>query len=125
MLAALASGNSNSNNRRLIPYLPALIVQGHDWHFVATTYRKGRTTLWVKQTIGSTDKIVGIFKILCAIRRLTKWIDDEYWPLFRGAVLGLERETHHAAAHKEQGQGQDEDEGRMGRGRCEESNVPR
>ncbi|KAK2051289.1 hypothetical protein LY76DRAFT_676045 [Colletotrichum caudatum] len=37
-----------------LEFLPGLIVQGNDWFFVASTRKGDETTLWTKQTIGTT-----------------------------------------------------------------------
>ncbi|KAI1505519.1 hypothetical protein F5X99DRAFT_415950 [Biscogniauxia marginata] len=52
----------------VISFLPALIVQGHEWYFAATTKSGKETLLWMKQTIGRTDTVLGIFQIIHALR---------------------------------------------------------
>lgn len=63
----------------MIPFLPAIIIQGHEWHFAATTRSGNTTVLWVKQPLGATDSILGIFQIVCALRHLAAWIRMSYW----------------------------------------------
>ncbi|RWA05846.1 hypothetical protein EKO27_g9249, partial [Xylaria grammica] len=73
----------------MIPFLPALIIQGHDWYFAATTRAGGKTILWIRQPIGTTDSVLGIFQIICALRHVAGWIRETYWPWYRRAVLRL------------------------------------
>lgn len=73
----------------LPPFLPAVIIQGHDWHFVAATRAGECTTLWVKQTFGSSETVLGVYKIVCVLRYLAHWIEQYYWPSFRQFALGL------------------------------------
>ncbi|KAI0412937.1 hypothetical protein F5X98DRAFT_366952 [Xylaria grammica] len=73
----------------MIPFLPALIIQGHDWYFAATTRSGGKTILWIRQPIGTTDSVLGIFQIICALRHVAGWICGTYWPWYRRAVLRL------------------------------------
>ncbi|WQF87655.1 Putative PD-(D/E)XK nuclease [Colletotrichum destructivum] len=51
-------------------FLPGIIVQGHDWSFVASTRRDDRVTLWTSQHIGSTAKATGVYQIVCALQYL-------------------------------------------------------
>ncbi|KAF3768500.1 hypothetical protein M406DRAFT_250030, partial [Cryphonectria parasitica EP155] len=76
------------DNRRLA-FLPAIIVEGNDWSFAATTRKGTITTLWSKQPIGSTTDPLGIYKIVAALRYLQRWARREYWPWFREVVLGF------------------------------------
>lgn len=70
-------------------FLPAVIIQGHDWHFVATTRTSACTTLWAKQTFGSSGTVLGIYQIVCVLRYLAQWAEQHYWPAFRQFGLGL------------------------------------
>ncbi|POS80305.1 hypothetical protein DHEL01_v201288 [Diaporthe helianthi] len=62
-LVAAAAGDT-AERPALIPFLPALIIQGHEWHFAATTRSGNTTVLWVRQPLGATDSILGIFQIV-------------------------------------------------------------
>jgi len=80
--AAVAGDDSMSP---LPPFLPAIIIQGHEWHFLATTRdSKGITTLWAKQTFGSSETVLGIYQVVCVLRYLAQWVGQEYWPCVRG-----------------------------------------
>ncbi|RSL87266.1 hypothetical protein CDV31_016278 [Fusarium ambrosium] len=77
-----------------LPFLPAIIVQGHDWFFVAAT--QGRvlkggnreTVIWSKAPIGGTEGLEGICQLVAVLQYLAKWSVETYWPWFCQAVLG-------------------------------------
>ncbi|KAJ9132100.1 hypothetical protein NKR23_g11418 [Pleurostoma richardsiae] len=72
-----------------LSFLPAIIIQGHDWNFAATTREGNKTVLWLKQTIGSTNSVLGIYQIVTALQSFRRWTQKTYWPWFRATVLGL------------------------------------
>ncbi|KAF4980201.1 hypothetical protein FZEAL_3737 [Fusarium zealandicum] len=80
-------------NTESLPFLPAVIVQGHDWSFVAATEGKvleggeRQTVVWSKIPIGSTEGVEGICKIIAVLQYLASWSAETYWPWFRQAVL--------------------------------------
>ncbi|KAK2052530.1 hypothetical protein LY76DRAFT_598530 [Colletotrichum caudatum] len=77
--AAAASG---------LVFLPGIIVQGHEWYFVAVTRAAdGRTQRWEKTLIGTTERIDGVYKITAVLQLLGYWAQHEYWPWFQRAVL--------------------------------------
>lgn len=83
-----ASGGTGS-----LAFLPAIIVQGHDWSFVAATQDEvdglnGETVLWSKVPFGSTDGIQGICQIIVVLQLLASWSATTYWPWFEDKVLG-------------------------------------
>ncbi|KAF7548362.1 hypothetical protein G7046_g8702 [Stylonectria norvegica] len=73
-----------------LAFLPAIVVQGHDWSFVATTREGHKTVLWLEQPLGSTSNIVGVYKIIWSLQRLAQWAAEVYWPWFRQNGLGVE-----------------------------------
>ncbi|KAI1179467.1 hypothetical protein F4777DRAFT_532663 [Nemania sp. FL0916] len=75
--------------RPMIPFLPALIIQGHDWSFAATTRSGKQTILWLKQDIGKTDSVLGIFQIVHGLRYIARWIRETYWPWYRQIISGV------------------------------------
>ncbi|KAI0147244.1 hypothetical protein GGR57DRAFT_263951 [Xylariaceae sp. FL1272] len=85
---ALLEQLSRARSEALISFLPALIIQGHEWSFAATTKSGPQTVLWVKQPIGATDTVLGIFQIICALRHIASWARDTYWPWYRDEILG-------------------------------------
>ncbi|KAJ4312672.1 hypothetical protein N0V84_009816 [Fusarium piperis] len=75
-----------------LEFLPALIVQGHDWWFVATTRNmrpdaRYETVLWSKVFIGSTASARGVYQVVTTLQRLAKWCSETYWPWFATQVL--------------------------------------
>ncbi|KAL8366867.1 hypothetical protein RB595_005029 [Gaeumannomyces hyphopodioides] len=71
-------------------FLPAIIVVGHDWKFVATTREANdRTVLWTGCVIGNTSTIFGIYRVIWCVRRLARYTAERYWPWYAEKVLGL------------------------------------
>ncbi|KAJ0163515.1 hypothetical protein CTA2_2863 [Colletotrichum tanaceti] len=68
-------------------FLPAVIIQGHDWNLVVTTIRGGQTHLWSKIAIGTTNSIMGIYQIVHTLQVLRRWAAETYWPAFRELLL--------------------------------------
>ncbi|KPM42798.1 hypothetical protein AK830_g3733 [Neonectria ditissima] len=73
-----------------LAFLPGIIVQGHEWKFVATTRRDCKTTLWSSHQFGTTMTLVGVFQIMAGLRRLRRWSTEVFWPWYKSYVLGLE-----------------------------------
>ncbi|KAK1569820.1 uncharacterized protein LY79DRAFT_66909 [Colletotrichum navitas] len=72
---------------QLPEFLPGIIIQGHDWSFVASTKQGDQVTLWTSQHIGSSAKVTGVYQIVCVLQYLKRWIENTYWPWFKQAVL--------------------------------------
>ncbi|KAL0929784.1 uncharacterized protein CTRU02_215214 [Colletotrichum truncatum] len=68
-------------------FLPGVIIEGHQWYFVASTKDKSETILWMKQLIGSTEEAIGVYSIVCALQYLSRWIRTVYWPVFQRYLL--------------------------------------
>lgn len=87
-------GNTGIQQYRPI-CLPGIIIQGHDWMFVAATLGETRveggreTVFWDKVHIGSTNSLLGIIQIVSAIQRLAHWPALTYWPWFKEMVLHI------------------------------------
>ncbi|KAI9731062.1 MAG: hypothetical protein M1818_007919 [Claussenomyces sp. TS43310] len=72
-LAAAANTNEDP------PGLPAIIVQGHDWKFtLAYAYNRERTVVLKDILIGATNSMMGLFRLIAGLRRLARWVDEEY-----------------------------------------------
>ncbi|KAK1951950.1 hypothetical protein LY78DRAFT_664541 [Colletotrichum sublineola] len=70
-------------------FLPAVIIQGHEWSFVALTRdRDGVARLWCKLLFASTWSIRGVYQAVAGLQLLSRWMREEYWPWFRQVVLG-------------------------------------
>ncbi|KAH8661187.1 hypothetical protein BGZ61DRAFT_369428 [Ilyonectria robusta] len=72
-----------------LPFLPGIVVQGHEWSFVATTREGPKTILWLEQGFGSTTTALGVYKIVWGLQRIARWAEDVYWPWFKKNALGV------------------------------------
>ncbi|KAL0929597.1 uncharacterized protein CTRU02_215496 [Colletotrichum truncatum] len=71
-----------------LTFLPGIIVQGHEWWFVAVVRKPdGATEFWSKKLIGSTTTTEGIYQVVAVLQLLGRWIETEYWPWFQAAIL--------------------------------------
>ncbi|KAI0540436.1 hypothetical protein GGR58DRAFT_146458 [Xylaria digitata] len=68
-------------------FIPGIVVHGHRWCLVLSTYDGKKTTLWEEHQFGTTSSILGAFCAIAGIRRLTAWANDHYWPWFEKNVL--------------------------------------
>ncbi|KAI1358571.1 hypothetical protein F5Y08DRAFT_111441 [Xylaria arbuscula] len=87
LLRLAADGSEGMST--MIPFLPALIIQGHDWYFAATTRSDDNTVLWIKQPVGSTESVLGIFQVIRGLRHIASWTRETYWPWYKQSVLHL------------------------------------
>ncbi|EQK99325.1 hypothetical protein OCS_04967 [Ophiocordyceps sinensis CO18] len=84
---SLRWGNPEQGN---LEFLPGILVQGHDWKFVATTLGEdGMATTFKSLQLGNTESIPDIYKLAVSLQRLKHWAEYEYWPAFKADVLGL------------------------------------
>ncbi|KAK1992090.1 hypothetical protein LX36DRAFT_715594 [Colletotrichum falcatum] len=66
--AAAASG---------LVFLPGVIVQGHDWYFLAITRAADeRTQRWERTLMGTTQSIQGVYKVTAVLQLLGCWAQD-------------------------------------------------
>ncbi|KAF5020435.1 hypothetical protein F66182_7514 [Fusarium sp. NRRL 66182] len=71
-----------------LPFIPGLLVFGHTWHFVASSYKDRKTLLWIDNiTMGSTQSDLGVFQIIKGINKLYEWSKDVFWPWYKTYVL--------------------------------------
>ncbi|KAM0325058.1 hypothetical protein ACHAQA_007596 [Verticillium albo-atrum] len=83
-----------------VEFLPGIIVQGHQWYFVATVPPPPlplenqcsfglnfKPTLYSLILLGTTEHADGIYKIIAALRCLVGWLETSYWPAFQRQVL--------------------------------------
>ncbi|KAI0441680.1 hypothetical protein F4803DRAFT_406617 [Xylaria telfairii] len=68
-------------------FIPGVIVQGHRWHLVLSTYEDRKTKLWADRQFGSTQTCLESYSIIAGIRRLIEWARDIYIPWFKTYVL--------------------------------------
>ncbi|RSM06701.1 hypothetical protein CEP52_005549 [Fusarium oligoseptatum] len=77
-----------------IEFLPGIIIIKHDWYFVATDLdRFGKARTFERIPLGSTESILGIYKLSMALLTLCQWVRDQYWPAFQADILGLKVEV--------------------------------
>jgi len=64
--------------------LPALhlVAQGHEWKFLMAERQAVRVLILKDLVCGSTNTIVSIFQVISAIKRLARWIDEDFRPWF-------------------------------------------
>ncbi|KAH6957657.1 hypothetical protein BKA56DRAFT_602290 [Ilyonectria sp. MPI-CAGE-AT-0026] len=70
-----------------LPFIPGVVIEGHEWKFVATTNLQGKTTLWTDQTFGTTKTALGTFQIIAGVNRLRRWSRDVFWPWYKSRAL--------------------------------------
>ena len=75
-----------------LPFLPAVIVNGDEWSFAATTKEEQNTVLWLEKKFGSTSSHHGVYKAVWGLQRLAKWSSEIYWPWYRKNALGVSDE---------------------------------
>ncbi|KAK5634453.1 hypothetical protein RRF57_010166 [Xylaria bambusicola] len=68
-------------------FIPGVIVQGHRWHLVLSTYEDRKTKLWADRQFGSTQTCLESYSVIAGIRQLTAWAKDIYMPWFRLYIL--------------------------------------
>ncbi|KAH7267902.1 hypothetical protein B0J15DRAFT_544796 [Fusarium solani] len=77
-----------------IEFLPGIIVIKHDWYFVATDLdRFGKARTFERIPLGSTESILGIYKLSMSLLKLCQWVRDQYWPAFQADILNLEAQV--------------------------------
>lgn len=98
--------------------LPAIITQGHQWSFAATTREKGKTVsipplsinrlgyqssgifffftctdsqqiLWAKFPFGDTTSLAGVYTIATVVQYLRHWTATVYWEWFKRNILDI------------------------------------
>ncbi|KAF9890014.1 hypothetical protein FE257_006694 [Aspergillus nanangensis] len=67
--------------------LPGIIVQGHRWLLVLSTYENGKTKLWTDHQFGTTQSCLDIYAVIAGMRQLTAWARDVYLPWFKASIL--------------------------------------
>lgn len=80
-----------------LEFLPGIIITAHKWDFVASTWVKnkdsewgGKSALYTSLPLGRTDSPEDVYKLVAALAHLKGWIEDVYWPAFRGSILTYE-----------------------------------
>ncbi|KZL82761.1 hypothetical protein CI238_13189, partial [Colletotrichum incanum] len=87
------SGNANDPKLSAaaaagLVFLPGIVVQGHDWYFVAMTRSAaGKSQLYSRILCGSTQKTEGVYQVVAVLQLLGRYIQNEYWPWFKQTIL--------------------------------------
>ncbi|KAI3565920.1 hypothetical protein IWW34DRAFT_859706 [Fusarium oxysporum f. sp. albedinis] len=82
--------HKRSPSFRPIDFLPGIIVQGHDWQFVASILDENDKPVLLKGVqLGGTDSELRIYSLILGLRRLKRWIMEDYWPAFVSDVLAI------------------------------------
>ncbi|CAJ0549878.1 Ff.00g064730.m01.CDS01 [Fusarium sp. VM40] len=75
---------------RTIEFLPGIIVQGHEWRFVASVLDSNNKSWLLEEVrLGGTDSEIGIYALVLTLQRLRKWMIEDYWPTFKADILGI------------------------------------
>lgn len=71
-----------------IPVLPIIIAQGHDWKFMLADMAASDQVIIHRDVfLGATNTIIGIYQLLNVVRRLARWVYEDYEPWFMNEVL--------------------------------------
>ncbi|KLU91772.1 hypothetical protein MAPG_10721 [Magnaporthiopsis poae ATCC 64411] len=74
-----------------LEFLPGIYIVGHQWRFAATVKNMatGHVTQLIDGTFGNTADIHGIYCIIWGLRRLARYLTEEYWTWFKDKILRL------------------------------------
>lgn len=106
-------GFSRDKSEPSLPFLPIIIVQGHDWHFLVAVRNPGQQTvsvqiqsffyirsivdaiqrLYHKITFGSTASPLGVYQVIVTIQLLACWVRDHFTEWFERSCLNLPKEA--------------------------------
>ncbi|EXL39753.1 hypothetical protein FOCG_17639 [Fusarium oxysporum f. sp. radicis-lycopersici 26381] len=74
-------------------FLPGIVVQGHSWSLVITTWNQAITTVLPSVEFGSTDSTVGVLQVIAGLRKLRAWSMDTLWPWYKRNLPELRNST--------------------------------
>ena len=73
-----------------LPSLPVISIFRKRWLLLfATVNTLGEILLVEDLQLGDTGSVFGIYKLIAAIRRLARWVHEDYRPWFEREVLGV------------------------------------
>ncbi|KAJ2891080.1 hypothetical protein MKZ38_000947 [Zalerion maritima] len=78
---------AGDNDVRRLPFLPGVLVVGHQWYILYSICAGERTQIWSRQFAGSSATVIGVYRIVYILRQLARWCLDIYWPWFSKHVL--------------------------------------
>ena len=71
-----------------LPVLPVISVVGHQWRLMLAYMTPGpRLEMLSYVLLGDTLTLAGVYRVVAALRRLAKWVDEQYRPWFERNVL--------------------------------------
>lgn len=70
-----------------LPFIPAVIAQGHRWLFVLSTRQGSKTIFWKEYQFGSTSTVVETYQTVAGLRQLAMWTKTVYLPWFQKEIL--------------------------------------
>ncbi|KAL5866587.1 hypothetical protein ACKVWC_010480 [Pyricularia oryzae] len=73
-----------------LPYIPAILIRGHSWYLAATSRQGDKTILWREYAFGTTQSVVGTYKIICGLQNLHRDVRDTFWPWYLRVILEIE-----------------------------------
>ncbi|KAI1037758.1 hypothetical protein LB503_009475 [Fusarium chuoi] len=74
-----------------LPFIPGVIVQGHEWKFVASVFVDRKTILWTtSRGFGSTEELPSTFRVIAGVQRLRNWALEVFWPWYKQYLLSPE-----------------------------------
>ncbi|KAI6479813.1 hypothetical protein MCOR11_011739 [Pyricularia oryzae] len=73
-----------------LPYIPAILIRGHSWYLAATFRQGDKTILWREYAFGTTQSVVGTYKIVCGLQNLHRYVRDTFWPWYLRVILEIE-----------------------------------
>ncbi|KAF4494062.1 isoamyl alcohol oxidase [Fusarium agapanthi] len=66
------------------PFIPDVIVQGHEWKFMASVFVERKTILWTtSRGFGSTEEFSSTFRVIAGVQRLRVWALEVSWPWYK------------------------------------------
>jgi hypothetical protein len=77
------------NAMQSIPPLPLLLVQGHEWTFWCFKDEDGQSGTFYDKGVmfGSTESVLGTYKIIAGLQILMAWAIDVWWPWIEGWIV--------------------------------------
>ncbi|KAE8383310.1 hypothetical protein BDV26DRAFT_277497 [Aspergillus bertholletiae] len=67
--------------------MPGIIIQGHRWFLILSTYENEKIKVWTGHQFGTTESYLGVYTVIAGMRQLTAWGRDTYLPWFMANVL--------------------------------------
>lgn len=69
-----------ANRHHTIPHLPLVKVLGHQWflQLAKPSGSRSEIVIYGDLLLGSTSSMLGVFQVVAAVRRLARWVGNEY-----------------------------------------------